>query len=97
MDKGTLIREIYKKTGFPQKDIELIINSMLQGIKEGVRKEGRVVLKGFGVFKAKKRKPRVGRNPRTREEVKIPERYIVIFKPSRDWKILDWKILKEET
>jgi nucleoid DNA-binding protein len=46
-------------------------------------REGRIELRNFGVFEVRQRKPRKARNPRTGEQVKVPARRVVTFKPGR--------------
>lgn len=88
MTKAKLIEVIHKKTGFPKRDIGLIIDTMLDAMKESLTKREKISLKGFGIFKVKRRRARVGRNPKTKEEVRIPERDVVIFEPSKHIKVI---------
>ncbi len=83
MTKAELISDVARKTGLPRKDVALVVNAVLESLREAFFRKERIELRGFGVFVTKKRKPRVGRNPRTKEEVKIPERTVVVFKPSK--------------
>jgi len=91
MRKQDIVDKIYEETGLPKKDIMIVVNSFLETMKEAFKAEERIELRGFGVFEVKRRKPRIGRNPRTREEVKIPARKVITFKPS---KLI--KVIKEE-
>ncbi len=83
MTKAELISDVARKTGLPRKDVALVVNAVLESLKEAFFRKERIELRGFGVFVTKNRRPRVGRNPRTKEEVKIPERTVVVFKPSK--------------
>ena len=47
-------------------------------------REGRIELRNFGVFEVRERKPRKARNPRTGENVKVPAKLVVTFKPGRE-------------
>ncbi|MCD6132073.1 MAG: integration host factor subunit beta [Candidatus Hydrothermota bacterium] len=91
MRKQDIVDKIYEETGLPKKDIMIVVNSFLETMKEAFKAEERIELRGFGVFEVKRRKPRIGRNPRTKEEVKIPARKVITFKPS---KLI--KVIKEE-
>jgi len=91
MRKQDIVDKIYEETGLPKKDIMIVVNSFLETMKEAFKSEERIELRGFGVFEVKRRKPRIGRNPRTKEEVKIPARKVITFKPS---KLI--KVIKEE-
>jgi DNA-binding protein HU-beta len=62
------------------------IDTLLDTITKGLKKDGEVKLVGFGVFKVQKRKARTGRNPKTGEAVKIPARKVVKFVPGKELK-----------
>ncbi len=70
-----------------KKDVAKIITMFLNILENSIisKKEDKIQLSGFGTFHIKKRKPRIGRNPKTKEEYKIPERYSVNFKPSQNF------------
>lgn len=70
-----------------KKDVAKIITMFLNILENSIisKKEDKIQLSGFGTFYIKKRKPRLGRNPKTKEEYKIPERYSVSFKPSQNF------------
>lgn len=66
------------------KMVELFIEGFVKNLAEGHRIE----LRGFGVFSTKMRKPKIVRNPRTKEEVRLPPRRVLVFKASRNLKEL---------
>ena len=59
--------------------VQLVINRML----ETLMRDGRLELRGFGVFVVKSRKARKARNPRTEELVQVPDRRVICFKPGK--------------
>jgi integration host factor subunit beta len=61
-----------------------IIQHVLEHIIETVESEGRIELRNFGVFEVRQRRARQARNPRTGEQVWVPEKMVVIFKPGRE-------------
>lgn len=61
-------------------------NSMIEGIKDSLRKGERVTFSGFGSFELKKRKARAGRNPKTGEAISIPKKNSVKFNLSKSFK-----------
>ncbi len=69
-----------------QRDVENIVNSILDGITSALANGDRVELRGFGAFSTKKREPRLGRNPRTGEPVDISGKVVPSFKQSKDMK-----------
>ncbi|HDM89971.1 MAG: integration host factor subunit beta [Candidatus Hydrothermae bacterium] len=83
MTKADLIADIANRTGLPKKEVAEVVNALFASLKEAFARKERVELRGFGIFTTKVRKPRVGRNPKTREEVRIPQRNVVVFKPSK--------------
>ncbi len=77
-------------TKLKKKDIARIVDMFLQILEGSIlsKKEGKIQLSGFGTFHIKKRKPRIGRNPKTGEVYKIPDRYTLTFKPSQNFVLL---------
>lgn len=91
MNKADLVEIMFKdKTAhFPSKAAaEKAINSMIRGIRFGLRRDKSVQLHGLGAFQVRKRKRRAGRNPKTGESIEIPAARTVSFRPS--------KLLKEK-
>ena len=66
------------------KDIERIVNVILDEIIDALARGDRVELRGFGAFTVKHRKPRTGRNPRTGEAVTVEEKFVPFFKTGRE-------------
>ena len=67
-----------------QRDVEIIVNTILDAITAALARGDRVELRDFGVFAVKKREARTGRNPRNGAEVAVSEKVIPTFKTSRD-------------
>jgi integration host factor subunit beta len=67
-----------------QRDVEKIVNAILDTITAGLAQGDRVELRGFGVFGVKTRGARTGRNPRNGSEVPVSEKVVPTFKTSRD-------------
>ncbi len=83
MTKREIVKTISDKTGLTQLDIKRIVQLTFDGIVEALLEEGRVELRDFGVFQVKKRKARKARNPRTGNQVSVPEKLVVAFKPGK--------------
>lgn len=81
--KNDMVIEIAKETGLRQVDIKRIVQRTLDWIIEVLITEQRIELRNFGVFEVKERKPRKARNPRTGEEVDVPAKRVVTFKPGK--------------
>ena len=84
MNKAELITKIAEKSGMTKRDVETMVAAMTEIITERVAEHEKVHLSGFGVFEAKKRAARIGRNPGTKEPIEIPERYVAAFRPGKN-------------
>jgi integration host factor subunit beta len=67
-----------------QRDVENIVNAILDTIADALARGDRVELRGFGAFSVKKRDARTGRNPRTGESVSISEKVVPVFKTGNE-------------
>lgn len=67
-----------------QRDVENIVNAILNQIGDALSRGDRVELRGFGAFSVKNRPARVGRNPRTGEKVAVEEKYVPQFKAGKE-------------
>lgn len=83
MNKAELIAAVAGKTGLSKKDSEKAVNATFQAIEETIETGEKVQLVGFGVFDVKSREARVGRNPKTKEEIKIPASRVPVFKAGK--------------
>ena len=79
MNKGELVDYIAEDLDVSKALADRFVNSFTDAVCTNVRKDG-VKLAGFGTFGSTKRKARVGRNPQTGEEIKIPSRWVPTFK-----------------
>ncbi|MGV6840707.1 MAG: integration host factor subunit beta [Planktomarina sp.] len=66
-----------------QRDVERIVNTIFDTIIDTMADGGRVELRGFGAFGVKKRDARMGRNPRTGEQVSVEEKHVPFFKAGK--------------
>ena len=83
MTKNDMVLRIAKEMDMRQTDIKRIVQMTLDGIVDVLESENRLELRNFGVFEVRTRKPRKARNPRTGDEVMVPERKVVTFKPGK--------------
>ena len=80
MGKTELAEFIAAKAGLTKADALRAVDAFQEGVVEGLKKEGKVSLVGFGTFSAKKREARDGINPLTKEPLHIPAKTVASFK-----------------
>ena len=83
MNKTELIAQVAEKTGLSKKDSELAVNAAFDAITAALVAGDKVQLVGFGAFETKERGARVGRNPKTKEEIQIPASRVPAFKAGK--------------
>ncbi len=81
MTKKDIVMKVSNETNLTQIDVKKIVQRTLDAIVDSLQRGETVELRNFGVFKVKSRRGRLGRNPRTGEEVQVPEKKVVVFKP----------------
>ena len=81
MTKKDIVTKVSNDANLTQIDVKKIVQRTLDAIVESLERGETVELRNFGVFKVKTRRGRVGRNPRTGQEVQVPEKKVVVFKP----------------
>lgn len=81
MTKKDIVTKVSNDTNVAQVDVKKVVQKTLDVVVESLEKGETVELRNFGVFKVKNRRGRIGRNPRTGEEVQVPEKKVVVFKP----------------
>ena len=87
LTRQDLAESFQQRFGIPGREAERWTTFLLDQVVASLKGSDSVGLSGFGVFEVVKRKPRVGRNPRTKEAVPIPERTVVTFRPSEKLKL----------
>ena len=83
MNKAELIAAAAEQAGLSKKDTEAAINAAIDAIVASLKQGDKVQLVGFGAFEVKTRAARIGRNPRTKEQIEIPASKIPVFKPGK--------------
>ena len=83
MNKAELIAAAAEKAGLSKKDSEKVLNAMFDVITEALAQGDKVQLVGFGAFEVRERGERIGRNPQTKEEIKIPASKAPAFKAGK--------------
>ncbi|MGI9435611.1 MAG: integration host factor subunit beta [Geminicoccaceae bacterium] len=85
MTKSDLIKRLADANPhLTQRDIEKIVSTVFDEVTEALARRDRVELRGFGAFSVRERDARTGRNPRTGDEVKVPDKVVPYFKTGKE-------------
>ena len=88
LTKKDLVNSIYMQIGFSKQISEILIEDFFSIVLESIKVNKKVKLSKFGTFSIRKKKQRVGRNPKTKEKKIISARNVILFKPSKEFKQL---------
>ncbi|MBZ5563148.1 MAG: integration host factor subunit beta [Acidobacteriia bacterium] len=88
MTKAELIEDVSRAVEMSRKDSEVIVETIFESIVKSLRTGDKIEIRGFGSFRTRQRKARVGRNPKTGARVDVPAKKIPYFKPSKELKDL---------
>lgn len=83
MTKKDIVRTISEEVGLTQQQTKEVVQKTFDAIIESLVREQRIELRNFGVFEVKPRAARKARNPRTGEQVDVPRKHVVTFKPGK--------------
>ena len=86
LTKKDLVNLVYMQLGFSKQISENLIEDFLVTIVKNIKTEKKLKLSKFGTFSIRKKKSRLGRNPKTKESKVISSREVVLFKPSKEFK-----------
>lgn len=88
MNKAELVEAMVAKTGYSKKAITESLNAFISVVSKTLKADDKIQLVGFGTFEVRKRSARKGRNPQTKEEIKIPASKAPAFKAGKALKEL---------
>jgi len=84
MTRSDLVNQLAERfTQITVKDTEYAVKTVLDAMSDALARGHRIEIRGFGSFSISRRPPRVGRNPRSGEQVTIPEKLVPHFKPGK--------------
>lgn len=86
LTKADLIAEVENVTELKRADSEIIVETIFDSIIGALQKGEKIEIRGFGSFRTRDRRGRVGRNPKTGAKVEVPAKKILFFKPSKELK-----------
>ena len=87
LTKKEIVNSLYMQIGFSKKISENLLEDILNNIAESLIKNKKIKINNFGTFSLRTKKSRVGRNPKTKEKKIISKRNVILFKPSKDFKV----------
>lgn len=82
--KADLVEEVSQTTGLTRNDSEEAVETIFESIIGALQKGEKIEIRGFGSFRTRQRRARVGRNPKTGARVEVPPKRVPFFKPSRE-------------
>ena len=88
MTKAELIEDVSRAAELSRRESETIVETIFDSIVKSLRNGDKIEIRGFGSFRTRQRKPRIGRNPKTGARVDVPAKKIPYFKPSKELKDL---------
>ena len=88
MTKANLVEEVTQAVELSRKDSETVVDIVFDSIVRSLRAGDKIEIRGFGSFRSRQRKARVGRNPKTGARVEVPPKTVPYFKPSKELKDL---------
>lgn len=88
MTKRELVIEVAERLGYTQNEVADVVQATLDAITGSLAEGERLEIRNFGVFEVKTRDARMGRNPRTGQEVPITQKRVATFKPGKALKEL---------
>ena len=86
MTKADLVDRVTALGDLTRRDGEIIVDTLFESVIGALKAGDKIEIRGFGSFRTRQRKPRVGRNPKTGERVEVPAKKIPFFKPSKELK-----------
>jgi integration host factor subunit beta len=86
MTKADLVEDVIRTTELPRKESETIVETIFESIIQALQTGDKIEIRGFGSFRTRQRRGRVGRNPKTGAKVDVPPKRIPFFKPSKELK-----------
>lgn len=86
MTKADIVEKASASVDMPKRKGEVVVNTVLRCIIDALSKGERVDLRGFGSFRVSARNGRMGRNPRTGEEIKVPAKRVPLFRAGKEFR-----------
>jgi integration host factor subunit alpha len=86
LTKADIVDYIYEKTEKNRAEVKVLVDNLLDIMKQAVKKDSSLLISGFGKFDAYDKRARKGRNPQTSDSIVLPPRKVVVFRLSRKFR-----------
>ena len=86
MTRAQISAKISEATGLSKRETEIVVEGFISCVIDALRENETIEIRGFGTFKNNFKEPRIARNPKTGEKIKLGKRYIPFFKVSKEFK-----------
>ncbi len=84
MTRANLIEEVARNLEITRKESEIVVESIFESMVRSLRAGDKIEIRGFGSFRVRDRRGRIGRNPKTGEQVNVQARRVPYFKPAKE-------------
>lgn len=97
LTKAAIIESLHNKLGYSRSDIHTIIDELFEELKDGLKDDRVIELRGFGTFEVRTRKGREkARNPKTGDVVAVDTHGVAIFRPGKELKDAVWELRENQ-
>uniref|UniRef100_A0A7C4AHI6 Integration host factor subunit alpha n=1 Tax=Fundidesulfovibrio putealis TaxID=270496 RepID=A0A7C4AHI6_9BACT len=86
LTKADIVDYIYEKTEKNRAEVKVLVDNLLEIMKQAIKKDNSLLISGFGKFDAYDKRARKGRNPQTSDSIVLPPRKVVVFRLSRKFR-----------
>jgi len=86
LTKAEIVDYIYEKTEKNRAEVKVLVDNLLEIMKQAIKKDNSLLISGFGKFDAYDKRARKGRNPQTSDSIVLPPRKVVVFRLSRKFR-----------
>jgi DNA-binding protein HU-beta len=86
LTKAELIDQVTMQSGLKKKDVTVVVESVFGAISARLKEHEKVQIVGFGTFEPRRRRARIGRDPRTQEAIRIGPSWSLVFRPGKQLK-----------
>ncbi len=86
MNNKEFIAELAQRTGYAPKDVQKLVNNLIDAMGDAFQEDNSVLIPNFGIFETKKKMERIMVNPTTGQRMLVPPKLVLNFRPNQTWK-----------